>query len=57
MTGAINSFERTGVISTGRGRVQIVDREALEHAAKGIYGTPEAEYERLIGVSIRAGRR
>ena len=28
--------------------ITVVDREGLEEAANGIYGIPEAEYERLM---------
>ena len=32
-----------------RGQIAVKDRKGLERTAGGAYGTPEAEYRRLIG--------
>ena len=48
VTVAIHELETRGLIEGKRGRVAILDREGLEEAAAGLYGTPEAEYERLM---------
>ena len=48
VTVAINEFHKRGVLRTERGRITVQDRRALEEAANGSYGTPEAEYERLF---------
>jgi CRP-like cAMP-binding protein len=48
ITTALNVFESRGIIHTRRGEIDIVDRHALEEAANGSYGGPEAEYHRLF---------
>jgi CRP-like cAMP-binding protein len=48
VTNALNLFEKRGFIKTGRGAIQIKDRPALEEAANGCYGAPEADYRRLF---------
>ncbi len=37
------------LIRARRGEISILDREGLEEEAKGSYGVPEAEYQRLFG--------
>lgn len=49
VTAALNAFELRGIIRGHRGGLTILDREALEEAANGSYGVPEAEYQRLFG--------
>lgn len=49
VTAALQSFEGQGLIRTARGAVTILDRDGLEEAANGLYGQPEAEFERLFG--------
>jgi CRP-like cAMP-binding protein len=49
VTNALNAFEKRGVIENRRGILRIKDRSALEEAANGSYGGPEAEYQRLFG--------
>jgi CRP-like cAMP-binding protein len=49
VTNALNYFEKRGWLSARRGEIEIADRAALEEAANGSYGGPEAEYERLFG--------
>jgi CRP-like cAMP-binding protein len=48
VTTALGHFERRGVVGTMRGAVTVEDREGLEECANGLYGVPEAEYERLF---------
>jgi CRP-like cAMP-binding protein len=49
VTNALNEFQKRGVVKTQRGTIALQDREALEAAANGSYGGPEAEYRRLFG--------
>ena len=49
VTGALQDFETKGLIATARGAVTITDRDGLEESANGLYGAPEAEFERLFG--------
>jgi hypothetical protein len=37
------------VIEAGRGEIIVLDRKGLERSAGASYGTPEAEFRRLIG--------
>jgi CRP-like cAMP-binding protein len=53
VTIALQHFETKGLILTGRGHILIEDRDGLEESANGLYGTPEAEYERLFPISKR----
>jgi len=46
---ALQVFEKRGLVETARRSVTIMDRERLEECANGLYGPPEAEYERLFG--------
>ena len=52
VTGALNVFEKRGIIDADRGTLVIKDRRALEEAANGCYGAPEAEYIRLFGAGL-----
>src|ERR1700712_3241322 len=45
---AIQSLEGHRLIKARRGRIAILNREAMEAVANGGYGLPEAEYARLI---------
>lgn len=49
VTIALHSLEGLGFIKATRGQVAIRDRAALKDFAGTAYGTPEAEYQRLIG--------
>jgi len=49
VTAALNHFQKRGILKMQRGVITIVDRNALEEAANGCYGAPEAEYRRLFG--------
>jgi len=46
---ALQAFEVKGLVQTARGSVTILDREGLEECANGLYGVPEADYERVLG--------
>jgi CRP-like cAMP-binding protein len=48
VTVALQHFEMAGLIETGRGNIVIKDRDGLEESANGLYGAPEAEFERLF---------
>ena len=48
VTLAMQQLEGAGRIRAKRGRVTVINRELLEDMADGSYGTPEAEYVRLI---------
>lgn len=52
VTTAIHLLEGRGLIRARRGCIEIVDRDGLKAGAADIYGVPEAEYRRLIGLSI-----
>lgn len=49
VTVALQVLEHDGLIHGTRGKIRIVDRDALADKAGGIYGRPEAAYQRLIG--------
>jgi hypothetical protein len=51
---AIGQFEQKGVIETRRRAIIVRDRRGLEQCANGLYGAPEAEFERLFGVKDRS---
>ena len=48
VTVALQHFESGGLIAANRGSVIIKDRDGLEESANGLYGAPEAEFERLF---------
>jgi CRP-like cAMP-binding protein len=56
VTVALQHFQKAGVIQTRRGTIIIIDREFLETAANGSYGTPEMEYKRIFGVHSESER-
>jgi len=45
----LQSLVREKLITTERGVVVILNRKGLERTAGDAYGTPEAEFRRLIG--------
>jgi CRP-like cAMP-binding protein len=49
VTIALHRLEDLGFVSSKRGSTSILSREGLRKYAKGFYGVPEAEYERLFG--------
>ncbi len=48
VTVALQLLEDAALVETSRGHVTITDRANLQQWAKGFYGSPEAEYERLF---------
>jgi CRP-like cAMP-binding protein len=48
VTGALQGFEAKGLIERARSIVVVKDRAGLVEAANGLYGPPEAEFERLF---------
>jgi len=54
---ALQAFEKRGLVETARRSVTIMDREGLEECANGLYGPPEAEYERLFGCAEEGDAR
>jgi CRP-like cAMP-binding protein len=48
VTVGLQHFELRGLVATRRGYIVIRDRAGLEESASGLYGAPEAEYERLF---------
>lgn len=48
VTGTLQHLEMKGMVETARGAVTVKDREGLQECADGLYGTPEAEFERLF---------
>lgn len=48
VTDQIHVIEGLGIIKATRGNIHILDRSKLEELARGSYGIPEREYERLI---------
>lgn len=49
VTDALHALSGRGFITHKRGTVIVLDREGLVETAGGLYGVPEAEYERLLG--------
>ena len=49
VTEALHTLREQGLISYGRGLITVQDRKGMERKAGEAYGTPEAEYRRLIG--------
>jgi CRP-like cAMP-binding protein len=49
VTVALHILEGNGLVRSTRGMVEVLDREGLIELCDGIYGIPEAEYERLTG--------
>lgn len=48
VTTALHELEDRALISTARGSIRVLDREGLQESANGLYGVPEAEFERLF---------
>jgi CRP-like cAMP-binding protein len=49
VTLALSDLQKRGVLHIVRGCIAIRNRSALEEAANGSYGVPEAEYRKLFG--------
>jgi hypothetical protein len=54
VTVGLQHFEAQGLISTARGAVTILDRDGMIESANGLYGGPEAEFERLFSRAASA---
>jgi CRP-like cAMP-binding protein len=52
VTVALKDFERQGFVTTRRGELTVVSRDGLEKTAGSFYGTPEAEFRRLVGEAL-----
>ena len=52
VTEALQALEEQQAIRSTRRLIHVRDRAKLEAIAGDCYGTPEAEYRRLIGVAI-----
>lgn len=48
VTTALQVLEGAHIIKASRGRIEILDRAKLQEAAGDSYGSPEAEYQRLM---------
>jgi CRP-like cAMP-binding protein len=48
VTDALHELEGKGLIRASRGAIHVLNRKGLMALARGIYGVPEAEYERLM---------
>lgn len=48
VTEALQSFEDRKLIECGRGTITVLNRKGIEKIAGHFYGTPEAEYRRLM---------
>lgn len=55
VTNEIHLLENVKAVRATRANIKVLDRDKLEEIAGGSCGTPEREYERLIGVPIRGG--
>ena len=53
VTEALHVLEGVQIVKTGRGRIHLLDRERLEDIAGGCYGLSEAQYAKLIGISLK----
>ena len=56
VTTAVHALAGRGLIRALRASIEILDRKGLEVCADGIYGVPEAVYQRLVGVSFREAK-
>ena len=52
VTIGLHHFERQRLIDTARGSVTILDRDGLLESANGLYGPPEAEFERVFARAV-----
>jgi CRP-like cAMP-binding protein len=49
VTEALHSLQSQELIRSGRGEIVVLNRKGIERTAGESYGTPEAEFRRLIG--------
>ncbi len=52
VTIALHRLEELRLVTSRRGVTEVLDREGLRKYVKGLYGVPEAEYERLFRKSV-----
>jgi CRP-like cAMP-binding protein len=57
VTVTIHILEGRHLIKAKRGCIRVVDRDGLKAAARGSYGVTEAEYARLLGVSLNTAEQ
>lgn len=55
VTIALNELQKRKTLRAVRGHITVENRPALEEAANGSYGIPEAEHRRLFGDVRRQG--
>jgi Mn-dependent DtxR family transcriptional regulator len=48
VTETLQRFEDLGLINRARGAIAVLDRKGIARIASHYYGTPEAEYRRLM---------
>jgi CRP-like cAMP-binding protein len=53
VTEALHVLEGVSIVKTSRGHIHLLDRGRLKEIAGGCHGLAEAEYGRLIGVSLK----
>jgi CRP-like cAMP-binding protein len=53
VTEALHALEALKLIRSGRGQIVVLNRKGIERKAGDAYGTPEAEFRRLIGGAER----
>jgi CRP-like cAMP-binding protein len=56
VTNALSELQRRGIVQVRRGAIAIKKRGALQEAANGSYGIPEAEYRRLLDSKLAPGK-
>lgn len=56
ITNELHIIEGMRVIKATRGNIRVLSRSGLEEIAGGSYGTPEKEYERLMGTWLHSRR-
>ena len=56
VTNALAIYQARGILRVTRGCINILNRGALEEAANGSYGIPEAEYDRLFAGPLNRGK-
>ena len=49
MTGVARTLQETGIIKYARGKIQIIDADALQDSACECYETVKQHYDRLLG--------
>ena len=57
VTTALRALERRKLVLVKRKAITILNRNGLKRLAKGLYGVPEAEYQRLMGRTVSGEAR